>query len=126
MDDDAKAVLKFARSLFKTKVDWVTFFKSLFGRDGLVTKTFTDLDELSEFEQTNEYVEVQSMLAKLRDLEGSLDGSPAEAIRVITIRLPESVHLALRDEAYARRTTMNKLCISKLLQIVDQQFVPSD
>ena len=35
-------------------------------------------------------------------------------IRVITVRLPVSLHTALRDEAYAAKTSLNQLCIGKL------------
>jgi predicted HicB family RNase H-like nuclease len=45
---------------------------------------------------------------------------------VITVRLPQSLHEALKDEAHAHRTSMNQLCISKLLQFIDGDFVPND
>ena len=50
----------------------------------------------------------------------------AEPTRVITVRLPKSLHESLRDEAYEHRTSMNKLCISKLLQFIDGQQVPPE
>ena len=34
---------------------------------------------------------------------------------VITPRVPASMHAALLEEAHQRRTSLNKLCISKLL-----------
>ena len=34
------------------------------------------------------------------------------------------MHEALRIEAYEHRTSMNKLCISKLLQFIDTENVP--
>jgi predicted HicB family RNase H-like nuclease len=45
---------------------------------------------------------------------------------VITVRLPKSLHESLRAEAHDRRTSMNKLCISKLLQVVDGDLVPAE
>jgi hypothetical protein len=39
-----------------------------------------------------------------------------ESIRVITVRLPASLHEALKDEAHQRKVSMNKLCINKLVQ----------
>ena len=50
----------------------------------------------------------------------------AEPTRVITVRLPKSLHEALRVEAHEHRTSMNKLCISKLLQFIDGQQVPAE
>lgn len=42
-----------------------------------------------------------------------------DATRVITVRLPKSLHLALKAEAHDRHTSMNQLCIAKLLQAID-------
>ena len=36
------------------------------------------------------------------------------------------MHEALKDEAYEHRTSMNKLCIAKLLQFIDSQQVPTE
>lgn len=46
--------------------------------------------------------------------------------RVITVRLPKSLHEALKTEAYGRKTSMNQLCISKLLQVIDAEMVPTE
>ena len=52
--------------------------------------------------------------------EGHFD----EPTQVITVRLPKSLHEALRVEADEHHTSMNKLCISKLLQFIDHERVP--
>ena len=65
------------------------------------------------------------MLAKLRE-QGSAAAETVEPTRVITIRLPKSLHESLKDEAYEYRTSMNKLCVSKLIQLIDGQQVPSE
>jgi predicted HicB family RNase H-like nuclease len=52
--------------------------------------------------------------------------NPDEPTRVITVRLPKCLHEALRAEAHEHRTSMNKLCISKLLQFIDEGMVPAD
>ena len=49
-----------------------------------------------------------------------------ESIRVITVRLPASLHEALKDEAHQRKVSMNKLCISKLLQVIEQDLIPAE
>ena len=41
------------------------------------------------------------------------------------MRIPQSLHEALRIEAYEHHTTMNKLCISKLVQFIDTEHVPA-
>ena len=50
----------------------------------------------------------------------------AEPTKVITVRMPKSLHEALRAEAHEHQTSMNKLCISKLLQFIDNEFVPDE
>ena len=45
---------------------------------------------------------------------------------MITVRLPKSLHESLRAEAHEKRTSMNKLCISKLLQFIDTDLVPTE
>ena len=44
--------------------------------------------------------------------------------RKITIRLPKSLHDSLRIESEALKLSINKLCISKLLQRIESRFVP--
>ena len=69
--------------------------------------------------------EIQQMVAKLRERSSEPQDS-REPTRVITVRLPKSLHESLRAEAHDRKTSMNKLCISKLLQIVDETLVPTE
>lgn len=120
-----RAIFQKAHRLFTEKSDWVMFFREILGVSGIVRKTYKTRVEMEEFEQTETYATIQQMLAKLR--EGSspppVDGEP---IRVVTVRLPKSVHDLLREEAYEHRTSMNKLCISKLLRMIDKELVPDE
>ena len=61
------------------------------------------------------------MLARLRQRSAPSQEKP-EPTRVITVRMPQSLHEALQAEAHAHQTSMNKLCISKLLQVIDEQL----
>ena len=45
---------------------------------------------------------------------------------MITVRLPKSMHESLRTEAHDLRTSMNKLCISKLLQVIGEEMIPNE
>ena len=118
-------ILQAARQLYESEPDWVTFFREVLGKDGIVRKMCPTPEALEKFEKTQEYVEIQQMLTKLRK---TLIAARFSAVRnrVITIRLPESLHEALRAEAHDHHTSMNKLCISKLLQLVDGELVPAD
>lgn len=117
-------VFESANQLFNQNLDWVTFFREVLGVDGIVRKSHPDAQSLAQFEQSEEYRKIQQMLAKLRERSGMTPIGPAEPTRVITVRLPKSLHESLRVEAHERRTSMNKLCISKLLQIVSEDLIP--
>jgi predicted HicB family RNase H-like nuclease len=116
-------IQRVAQELYQQSPDWVTFFRSVLGVGGIVRETFKSPEELSSFEHGDEYAELQQMVARLRERSGDLPPTK-EPTRVITVRLPQSLHESLRLEAHERRTSMNKLCISKLLQLVDEQLVP--
>ena len=118
-------VRRFAQRLFQEAPDWVTFYREILGRHGIVRRMYSDLKALAVFEQTETYEEIQRMLTQLRR-RGPLAPSEEEPTRVITVRLPKCLHEALRAEAHDRHTSMNKLCISKLLQFIDNDMVPAD
>lgn len=114
-----------AERLFSEEPDWVTFYREVLGLRGVARHAFPTRDMLAEFEQTEAHQEILRMLAKLRE-QAPTSQEDAEPTRVITVRLPKSMHEALRVEAHEHRTSMNKLCISKLLQFIDGQQVPID
>ena len=118
-------VFRLAGDLYRQGPDWVTFYREVLGVEGAARRTFTTTDEFDTFEKSHEYVEIQQMVAKLR--EGNRTQTQgSEPTRVITVRLPKSLHESLRTEAHERRTSMNKLCISKLLQVVDGTLIPNE
>ena len=114
-----------AGDVYRQNPDWVTFFREVLGVDGVVRRTFPNQSDLVAFEQSPEFSEIQQMVAKLRERSKHQTESN-EPTRVITVRLPKSLHESLRAEAHQKRTSMNQLCISKLLQIIGNELVPSD
>ena len=118
-------VLRIAEALFAKNLDWVAFFRQILGVGGVIRQSYPTRESLAEFEQTETYSRIQQMLARLRERQSDAPG-PQKDTKVITVRLPKSVHEALREESYEHRTSMNKLCISKLLQFIDTQYVPTD
>jgi predicted HicB family RNase H-like nuclease len=109
--------------LFATKPDWMKFYREVMGLHGLIRRAFPTFEVMAEFEQTETYRETHRMLAELRKLPPPKE--LAEDTKVITVRIPQSLHEALRIEAYEHHTTMNKLCISKLVQFIDTENVPT-
>jgi predicted HicB family RNase H-like nuclease len=118
-------VARVAKQLYSEVPDWVTFYREVLGVHGIVRQAFQTKEDLAAFEQTEAHEEILRMLAKLRQ-QGPTAADDAEPTRVITVRLPKSLHEALRVEAYEHCTSMNKLCISKLLKFIDGQQVPKE
>jgi predicted HicB family RNase H-like nuclease len=123
MDREQETCLK-AREVSLRAPDWATFFREVLGVGGIVRQMFPTSQALAEFEKTPEYAEIQAMLVKLR--EKNLDKSPeSEPTRVITVRLPKSLHEALSREAIDHETSVNQLCISKLVRLIEDNLVPT-
>jgi predicted HicB family RNase H-like nuclease len=121
-EDRRVTAQRIAAEMFQQQPDWIAFFREVLGVDGLVRRLFATPEEMAAFEKTEEYAEIQQMLARLRERSGAgADGK--EPTRVITVRLPKSLHESLRAEAHDRKTSMNQLCISKLLQVIDAEMV---
>jgi predicted HicB family RNase H-like nuclease len=124
-DDSVRQVRQAAAERSRRAADWVSFYREILGIDGLIDQLFPHPQQRDQFEKTEEYAEIQQMLAKLRERNGHAR-QPDEPQRVITVRLPQSLHESLRHEAHHHKTSMNKLCISKLLQVIAEELVPSD
>jgi len=118
-------VLKIAYDSYARNPDWVAFYREILGVQGIVRQVFNTRELLAQFEQTDTYLEIQHMLSRLRERK-TPHSEPREPTRVITVRLPRSLHESLRVEAYEHRTSMNRLCISKLLQFIDNGMVPAE
>ena len=109
-------------ALFAQHRNWVAFYREVFGRHGVIRRHCATIEARTQFEQTEIYQEILRMLTALRRM--STVPSTEEPTRVITIRIPKSMHEALWLESHERCTSMNKLCISKLLQFIDDEMVP--
>jgi len=124
-EEQRERVYEAAYRLFSNSTDWVTFFRKVLGLNGLIRRTYTTPETLAQFERSETYAEILQMLTRLREQVASAK-TPQEPTRVITVRLPKSLHEALRVEAHERQTSMNKLCISKLVQFIDSGLIPKE
>jgi len=116
-------VYRVATELYRQHPDWLTFFHEVLGLEGIVRKAYPDDVAFSAFEQTREYQAIQNMLAELRQRAPAPNPPPLEEPQtVITVRLPQSLHKLLRAEAQDRKVSMNKLCIAKLVQVLEGEM----
>ena len=113
------AVLQVAERLHGMNPEWVVYFREVLGVDGIVRRTFQEPEELVRFECSPHYARIREMLD---DLRGRQRESPAgrEAQRVVTVRMPRTLHESLKAEAESMQVSINTLCISKLLKILDE------
>ncbi len=114
---NCQKVLQVAKELYQGNPDWVTFFREVLGVNGAARNVFPNQNDYVAFEKSPQHSEIQQMVMNLRHRKIP-GGNHNEATRVITVRLPESLHEALKAEANDHKTSMNKLCISKLLQVL--------
>lgn len=119
----ATRVLGVAEEFFTKNPDWVTFFREIVGVNGVVHSSFPEPEALAAFKLTEEYAAIEQMLTRLREQAEAYP--PKELTRVITIRLPQSLHDSLTAEAKKYETSVNKLCLSKLMRIIDKELIPS-
>jgi predicted HicB family RNase H-like nuclease len=115
-----QAVLEVAERLHAMGPEWVVFFREVLGVDGIVRRTFSDPEALVQFECSPEYARIREMLEELRTKQRDLPAA-RETQRVVTVRMPRSLHETLKVEAEQMRVSINTLCISKLMKLIDEQ-----
>ncbi len=124
-DELEEMIYREAEALLAKNPNWVTFYRETFGPTGIVRRTFGSPEALARFERTETCAKIQQMLTSLR--RKSADRAPEhDHTKIVTVRIPRSIHDALRREAYDYQTSMNKLCISKLLRLIDPELIPTD
>lgn len=112
-----------ANDLFVNAPTWVCFYRELMGGRGLITQLFADNDDFGRFLRTEQYHQIQLMLTALRSRDLP-ENDPHDPQRMITVRLPKSLHEAMCDEAGRLNISVNRLCISRMLQLLDPKMIP--
>jgi hypothetical protein len=118
MTDKYDRVLRKATQIFVKGPDWVSFYRDVLGVGGIVQRAFPNPAELARFGESPQAIEIQQMLGRLWAANGR-PPEDQEPMRVITVRLPRCLHAALRKEAEDLGTSMNRLCISKLMEVME-------
>ncbi len=119
-----RLVFETATELFGVAPTWTAFYRETLGGEGVSRALFIDANEVREYECSEEYSKVLEMLTVLRSRDLP-ENDPHEPQRMITVRIPKSLHDSICDEANELSVSVNKLCISRLLQKVDPTMIPS-
>ena len=123
MTEKHNQIQSLCQTLYPSAPDWVVFYREVLGRSGIVRQMFPTREQRAQFKQSEAFAEIQRMLCDLRR-KGPLRPHHEELTDTITVRLPRCVYDVLSAEAKEDRTTLNQLCISKLLQNIDKSLVP--
>jgi hypothetical protein len=125
IEERGEEVRRLAIEAFPQCDNWVTFYREILGVEGIVRKLFPSLENQSVWEECAAFAEIHTMLSALRSHDTG-KGDTVETLRMITVRLPVSMHEALKKESEERELSINKLCITKLLHKMDSRFVPQE
>lgn len=112
-----------ANELFGHSPTWVCFYREVMAGSGLIRKLFRDDAQFGSFLRTEQYHQIQLMLTGLRGRDLP-ENDPNDPQRMITVRLPKSLHEAMCDEAGELNISVNRLCISRMLQLLDPKMIP--
>jgi hypothetical protein len=113
-----------AAELFGLAPTWTAFYREILGADGVMKKCVCTGPEMVTFECSAEHGKLLEMLTVLRSRDLP-ENDPHEQQRMITVRIPKSLHDSICEEANELAVSVNKLCISRLLQKVDKSMIPT-
>ncbi len=108
-------VMKTAADLFGLAPTWTAFYRAVLGGEGVMRKgdcgrrRIGTVRMLRRALQTIDNADHPAIPRLARN-------DPFEPQRMITVRIPKSLHDAICDEANVLAVSVNKLCISRLLQ----------
>ncbi len=112
-----------ANDLFGNAPTWICFYRELMGGNGMLHMLFESNKDFGAFLRTDQHHQIQLMLTALRSRDLP-ENDPNDPQRMITVRLPKSLHEAMCEEAGRLNISVNRLCISRMLQLLDPEMIP--
>jgi hypothetical protein len=123
-EDRCLWVQQVAAELFGVAPTWAAFYRETLGQDGVAHEIFSEPGEYRLYECTDSHSKVLEMLTVLRSKDNA-DCDPSEVQRMITIRMPKSLHDRICKEANELDVSVNKLTITRLLQRIEPSLIPT-
>jgi predicted HicB family RNase H-like nuclease len=123
-EDRCHWVHQVAAELFGVAPTWTAFYREILGVDGVAHHVFDDASDYRRYEASETHTKILEMLTVLRSRDVT-DCDPTEPQRMITIRIPRSLHDSLCKESNDLEISVNKLCITRLVQRVDLSMLPT-
>jgi hypothetical protein len=111
----AREALAFARQLREEGKNWLEAHNALYGLGGKCGALFPTKEDRTAFAKTAEHDQISQVLNSLPDPPSRGAVQPLEtASGNLHVRLPRSLHAALRAEAEAEDVSLNQLIVAKL------------
>lgn len=123
MESRPALVLRMAEEAFAKTGSWVIFYREMLGCNGVVSQLYETKEARRYFETTPEFEELLEMVAAIRSQDDGKAGTH-EPVRVITVRMPRSLHEATVREAEELELSINNYCLTKLLQPANAKCTP--
>jgi len=123
-ENRCKQVVDCAAEFFGAAPTWTAFYREALGKNGVAANVFPDQEGYAAFTESPEYFQVLEMLTALR-ARNLPENDPTEAQRMITIRLPMSLHDTICREANELKVSVNSLCITRMLQPLVAEMMPA-
>jgi hypothetical protein len=123
-DQRCRQVLEEASELFGVAPTWTAFYRAVLGVGGCARCLFPTAEEMHQYEQSDVHGKVLDMITVLRSRDNT-EGDPCEPQRMITVRIPKSMHDSICQEANDLKVSVNKLCITRLLQRIERKLIPT-
>ncbi|MEM9826273.1 MAG: toxin-antitoxin system HicB family antitoxin [Planctomycetota bacterium] len=116
-------VLRVAEEVFVATGHWVVFLRTLLGTEGVVAHLFPNPEDRQRFNQSEAHSELQEMVAAIRSSDRTKP-TCVEPARMITLRIPVTLHEILTAEAEESGLSINQIAIGKLIQPSENRHVP--
>lgn len=111
----AAELLAEAEQAARSAASWADLSNFLFDPDtGLIAKAYPTREQRAAFLQTEEYKRVRQLLHRAIERHGLVDGATPRNSEPSVVRLPHSLHAALRREAAAEGVSLDELVVAKL------------
>ena len=111
----AAELLRSAEELSRTAGTWADLSNALFDpTDGLLAKAYTTRKQRAAFVQSDEYKQIRKLIGDAIARTGMAEGATPRKSGRFVVRLPQSLHAALEQEAQREGVSLNQLVVVKL------------
>lgn len=123
IEERGEEIGRLIEDAFVKTSSWVVFYRWMLSPGGVASQLYPTPAERRYFETTDAFANLLELVTSLRSTDTSKN-TAHEPERVITVRMPRSVHEAILAEAETLELGVNKFCITKLLQPPNKRYTP--